>query len=53
MKMKIFATTLVFFLTYAITLPVLAGAPQTRSDCVKLYAGDDEAIRACIDRLNQ
>ncbi len=53
LKMKLFATTLVFVLAYAITLPVLASAPQTRSDCVKLYAGDDAAIRACIDRLNQ
>ncbi len=51
--MKLFVTALVLVLTTAITLPVFAAAPQTLSDCVKLYAGDDAAIRACIERLSQ
>ncbi len=53
MKMKLFATTLVFVLASTITLPVFAGAPQTPADCQRIYAGDDAAIRACIDRLSQ
>ncbi len=52
MKMKLFATTLVFVLASTITLPVFA-APQTPADCQRIYSGNDEAIRACIDRLSQ
>jgi len=53
MKMKLFATTLVFVLASTITLPVFAGAPKTLSDCVRIYNGDDAAIRACLERLNK
>lgn len=53
MKMKLFATTLVFVLASTITLPVFAGAPQTPEDCQRIYAGDDASIQACIERLSQ
>ena len=53
MKIKLLAATLIFVLASTITLPVFAGAPQTPADCQRVYAGDDVAIRACIERLNQ
>ena len=53
MKIKLFATTLVLVLAATIALPVFAGIPQTPEDCQRIYAGNDEAIQACIDRLSQ
>ena len=32
---------------------VIAGVPQTPADCQRIYAGDDTAIRAYIERLDQ
>ncbi len=52
MKIKFLAATLVFVLATTITLPVFAGDPQTL-EIMKGYRGDDAAIRACIERLNQ
>ena len=53
MKIKLFVTTLVLVLASTMTLPVFAGAPQTPADCQRIFAGDDAAIQACIDRLGQ
>lgn len=53
MKMKFFATTLVFVLASTMTLPVFAGTPKTPADCQRIYAGDDAAIQVCIENLSQ
>lgn len=51
MKIKIFATALVFVLASAIAHPAFAGTPKTPADCERIYEGNDTAIQNCIDSL--
>jgi hypothetical protein len=55
MNTKNVVTVLILILFSIVTLPVLAqsNAPQTPEDCQRIYEGDDELIRACIDYVNR
>ncbi len=55
MNTKNIVTVLILILFSIVTLPVLAqsNAPQTPEDCQRIYEGDDELIRACIDYVNR
>ncbi len=53
MKIKLLASALILIFASIITLPVFAATPQTPADCQRIYAGNDEAIQACINRLGQ
>jgi hypothetical protein len=55
MNIKHLATTLILIFVSTAALPVLAqeSAPQTPADCQRIYEGDNEMIRACIDSLKK
>ncbi len=53
MKIKLFATALVFVLASAIAHPAFAGVPETPEDCQRIYEGNDAAIQVCIEGLRQ
>ena len=55
MNIKHLATTLILVFVSTAALPVLAqgGTPQTPADCQRIYEGDNEMIRACIDTLKK
>lgn len=54
MNIKHIAMALILIFVSTVALPVLAqsNAPQTPEDCQRIYEGDDELIRACIDYVN-
>lgn len=55
MNTKNAVTASILIFVAMVTLPVLAqsSAPQTPEDCQRIYEGDDDLIRACIDYVNR
>jgi hypothetical protein len=52
--MKNIMSMLVFALVSMVALPSFAaGGPQSAEDCIKVHAGDQVKIQACIDGLKK